>query len=65
MGQLLKQSFKQIKCEVSGHLISQGIQVKLFNERPQEDYVECERCGAELLLKVNPKNKDEYFITDY
>ena len=65
MGQLLKQSFKQIRCEVAGHLISEDVLIRLFRERQEEYYETCNRCGATLLLKLNPNNKDEYFVTDY
>jgi DNA-directed RNA polymerase subunit RPC12/RpoP len=64
MKQLLKQSIKQIKCEISGHGVFLE-ENRLFEESNKELFSTCIRCGAKILLKVYPKNKDEYFIIDY
>jgi hypothetical protein len=67
MSLLVKQSVRQIKCEVVGHTVSREDEDKLFNNRRYSDelYAKCSRCGANVLLKINSEKNDEYFLKEY
>jgi hypothetical protein len=61
---LFKQSIGQIKCEVVGHEIVKSEEDRLFNNESDTIYTTCYRCGANVMLKKSPENKDEYYIVD-
>jgi len=67
MSQLLKQSVGQIKCEIVGHEVSKDDLKRLFDKQSNDDniHTSCVRCGAIILLRVNPKKSDEYFVMEY
>lgn len=67
MSPLVKQSVLQVKCEIVGHTVSKQVEDKLFNDRKNGDklYARCSRCGANVLLKINPEKNDEYFLKEY
>jgi hypothetical protein len=62
----IKRSVGKVTCAVVGHEISEEEEDKLFRKPPnpkgiREIESQCKRCGAKLLLRVDPTDEDSYF----
>ncbi len=62
---LIKQSVVQLKCEFKGHQILNSDEDRLFKDQKGFVYAQCNRCGADVILKKSPIDSDEYYIMDY
>jgi hypothetical protein len=62
---LIKQSVVQLKYEFKGHQILKSDEDRLFRDQRDFIYAQCNRCGADVILKKSPINNDEYHIMDY
>ena len=68
MSMLIKKT-KQMSCSIVGHDITEDEEDRLYRTPTDLEGIrkiesKCNRCGACLLLKVNPTDEDEYLITD-
>lgn len=69
MSLLIKKSIGQVACAVVGHSVTEAEEDKLYRKPTDLEGIRtmkstCERCGAELLLKVDPTDEDSYFVTE-
>jgi hypothetical protein len=57
--QLLKTSFNQIRCTLTGHDVSSEDERKLFSDPQGTLKTTCSRCHYPLLLRKDPTDKEE------
>ena len=60
---------QKVACAVVGHGVSEDEEDKLYIKPTNLEGIRemesvCERCGAKLLLKVDPTDEDSFFVTE-
>lgn len=65
----VKESVGTVACAIIGHDIRQEDEKRLYEISPVDGKQEisdakCGRCGSKLHFRVDPNDKDSYFVTE-